>query len=26
VREQDTKAFGQYQTRVDVLAWLKLLV
>ncbi len=25
VREQDTKAFGQYQTKVDVLAWLKLL-
>ncbi|MDI9334112.1 MAG: hypothetical protein QM533_07015 [Cytophagales bacterium] len=25
VREQDTKAFGQYQTRVDVLAWLQLL-
>jgi hypothetical protein len=25
VREQDIKAFGQYQTRVDVLAWLALL-
>jgi hypothetical protein len=25
VCEQDTKAFGQYQTRVDVLAWLALL-
>ncbi len=25
VRDQDTKAFGQYQTKVDVLAWLKLL-
>ena len=25
VCEQDTKAFGQYQTKVDVLAWLALL-
>ena len=25
VRDQDKQAFGQYQTKVDVLAWLKLL-